>query len=156
MRPAVIGFAISALAIIVAARYLASSADTLATQMGISLGFAGMILLSAVTTLPEIVVSIAGVRNGAYDMVVGNLFGSNCFNVGILVILDMADGSGPILKTMEPTMRIAALFGILMMGQAILGILHKPQRRVWYLEPHALFLVLTYAAGMFLAYRMGH
>jgi cation:H+ antiporter len=96
---------------------------------------------------------VAGARAGAYDLVVGNLLGSNCFNMAALLILDIADGPALVLQQMEPTMQIAALFGILMMGQAILGILHKPQRRVWYLEPHAIFLLITYLAGMYFCYR---
>ena len=40
--------------------------------------------------------------------------------------------------------------------QALLGILNKSESRLWYLEPDALFLVLTYRAGLYLTYRIGH
>lgn len=150
---AIIGFTLSAVVIVLAAPYLASSAAAIADLLGITKGFAGMILLALTTSLPEIVVSIAGVRAWAYDIVVGNLLGSNAFNMAILLPLDIANGPRAVLASMEPAAQIGALFAILMMGQVVMGILHRPQRRVWYLEPHAIFLVLTYLAGMFLAYR---
>lgn len=44
----------------------------------------GTIGLALVTSLPELVVCLAAVRMGALDMAVGNLFGSNIFNVLLL------------------------------------------------------------------------
>ena len=38
------------------------------------------------TSLPELVVSFAAIRLGSYDMAVGNLFGSNIFNILILAV----------------------------------------------------------------------
>ncbi len=156
LRGAAIGFVLAALVILFAARYLASSAATIAQQLGISSGFVGMVLLAVTTSLPEVTVSIAAVRSGSYDLAVGNLLGSNCFNMAILFVLDLVDGPGPLLAHVGPGLTIGALFAILLSVQALMGVLNKSEKRIWFLEPDAVFLVLTYAAGLYLVYRVGH
>ncbi|HTE18361.1 MAG TPA: sodium:calcium antiporter, partial [Armatimonadota bacterium] len=84
MRGAILGFIASAAVILVAARFLAESSGQLAAQWGLSGGFVGMVLVAMTTSLPEVTVSIAAVRSGSYDLAVGNLLGSNCFNMAIL------------------------------------------------------------------------
>jgi cation:H+ antiporter len=155
LRQAVVGFALAALLILGAARFLASSAADLAAQLGISTGFAGLVLLAVTTSLPELVVSLASVRAGAYDLAVGNLLGSNCFNMVILVALDIADGPGSLLAQVEPGVVVGGLFAVLLMGQVLMEVLNRAERRLWYLEPNAVLLVATYALGLWLAAQAG-
>jgi len=152
---AVVGFVLAALVILAAARTLAASAADLAAQLGISSGFMGVTLLAVTTTMPELVTSGAAVRTGAYDLAVGNLLGSNCFNMAMLVALDLADGHGSLLAQVEPRLATSALIAILLMGQVLLDILHRAERRVWYLEPGPALLILTYAFGLYLTYESG-
>jgi len=155
LRQAVLGFALAAVVILVAARFLAGSAAELADQLGISTGFAGVILLAGTTSLPELVVSIASVRAGSYDLAVGNLLGSNCFNMTILLALDVADGPSSLLARAEPSVLVAAVFAMLLMAQVLMEILNRAEQRVWYLEPGALLLVATYGAGLYLSHQAG-
>jgi cation:H+ antiporter len=156
LRKAAIGFTLAALVILVAARFLAASAGELARQLGVSGGFIGMVLVALTTSLPEVTVSIAAVRAGSYDLAVGNLLGSNCFNMAIFFVLDLVDGPAPLLASAEPGLLVGGVFAILLTAQALLGILNKSERRVWYLEPDAVFLVLIYGFGLYLSYRLGH
>jgi hypothetical protein len=43
-----------------------------------------------------------------------------------------------------------------MMGQVLLEVLNRAERRVWYLEPGASLLILSYAFGMYLTSRAGN
>jgi len=156
LRTAILGFVGAAVLILIAARFLASSAATLAEQLGISGGFVGMVLVALTTSLPEATVSVAAVRSGSYDLAVGNLLGSNCFNVAILFVHDWVDGPLPLLSKVGPGLLVGALFAIILTGQAVLGIVNRSERRIWYLEPDAVFLLLTYFAGLYLAYLAGH
>lgn len=155
LRTAFIGFAVSAAVILVAARYVASSAEQIAEMLGISSGFVGMVLVALTTSLPEASVSVASVRSGSYDLAVGNLLGSNCFNAAILFVHDAIDGPLPILARVGDGLLIGALFALILSGQALLGILNRSERRVWYLEPDAVFMILTYFAGLYLAFVAG-
>jgi cation:H+ antiporter len=156
LRGALISFALSALVILVAGRFLAASAADLAVQFGISTGFMGLALLAAATSLPEITVTVVSVRAGAYELAVGNLLGSNAFNMVIFLAIDVADGPGSLLAGMPAGLLVGALFAILMMGQVLLEVLNRAERRVWYLEPGAVLLVATYALGLYFTYQVAH
>lgn len=156
LRAAILGFIGAAVVILIAARFLASSASALAEQLGVSGGFVGMVLVALTTSLPEATVSVAAVRSGSYDLAVGNLLGSNCFNTAILFVHDAVDGPLPLLSKVGPGLLVGALFAIILTGQAVLGIVNRSERRIWYLEPDAVFLLLTYVAGLYLAYQAGH
>jgi cation:H+ antiporter len=49
----------------------------------------GLILLAIVTSLPEMVVCASALKLGAIDMAVGNILGSNIFNLNILSVGDL-------------------------------------------------------------------
>jgi cation:H+ antiporter len=155
LRNAVIGFMLAAAVILFAARYLAGSTAHIAAELGLASGFAGMVLLALTTSLPEVAVTVAAVRCGSYDLAVGNLLGSNAFNMAILLVLDFVDGPQPLLTGLQPGLLLGALFSILLMGQVLLGILNRSEKRVWFLEPDALFLIATYGLGLWLVYQAG-
>jgi cation:H+ antiporter len=152
LRKPVIGFVAAAAVILIAAPFLARSAATLAEEWGIASGFFGMVFLAAATSLPEVAVVWAALKAGAYTLAVGNLFGSNCFNMVVFLVLDVVDGGGPLLATAEPGVIVGALFAIVLTGQALLDLLNRSEHRVWFVEPGPALLVLTYAAGLFLSY----
>ncbi|MGV3721012.1 MAG: sodium:calcium antiporter [Actinomycetota bacterium] len=156
LRRAYAGFALSALVILFAARYLASSAGEIALLLGLSSGLVGMVLVALTTSLPEVTVSIAAVRSGSYDLAVGNLLGSNCFNIAILFVLDFVDGPAALLGRASPSLAVGAVFAILLMSQALIGILNRSERRVGFFEPDATLLVLTYFGGLYPTYLAGH
>lgn len=77
-------FGLAALLVILAGSWLPSLADSLAQTLGQSRSFVGTVLMAVVTTLPEMAVTLAALRMGALDMAIGNLLGSNLFNVLVL------------------------------------------------------------------------
>lgn len=153
LRRAIARFVLAALVILIAAPFLARSAALVAIQLDLSTGFMGLLLVALATSLPELAVSVESIRNRAYDLTVGNLLGSNCFNMAALVVLDVADGSGSLLARSDGTVLIGAVFGILMTALALLDILNKSEKRIWVLEPGPAFMLLAYAVGLYLAYR---
>jgi cation:H+ antiporter len=52
-------------------------------------------LVGITTSLPELVTATAAVRLGAFDLAVGNLFGSNAFNMAAFFFVDLAFLAGP-------------------------------------------------------------
>lgn len=156
LRKPVIGFTVAAAVILVAAPFLASSGATLAREWGIATGFFGVVFLAAATSLPEAAVVFTAIKTGAYDLAVGNLIGSNCFNMLVLLILDVADGSGALLAGVDAGVVIGALVATVLMTQVMLDLLNRPEKRVWYLEPGPALTVATYAAGLLLTYRATH
>jgi cation:H+ antiporter len=154
LGPAVVGFGVAALMILVAARYVASSAADLAEQFQLNQGFVGMVLLAFTTSLPEVAVAFASVRAGAYNLAVGTLLGSNCFNIAAMFPLDILNGSEALLAQVDPGLIVGALVGVLMMAIAMLDILNKSERRLWVIEPGPAFILVSYLAGLYLTYRI--
>jgi hypothetical protein len=74
----------------------------------------------------------------------------------VLIVLDIVDGSGPLLAQAESGVVVGALFGMVLMGQVLLDLLNRAEHRIWYLEPGPALMVLTYVAGLFLTYRASH
>lgn len=155
LRRAVVGFVAAAIVILVAAPLLTRSTAELADQLGMSHGLAGMLFLALTTTLPEASVTVGSVRVGAYSMAVGNLFGSNCFNLATFVLLDIVHGPTALLSAIDPSMALAALFASLLMALAIVEVLNKSEARLWRVEPGPTFMLLAYLVGLLAVYAAG-
>lgn len=68
-------------------------AQDLATDLGVSERIIGLTVLAIGTSLPELFTSIIAARKGETDLAMGNLFGSNIFNIlSILGITSMVHG----------------------------------------------------------------
>src|SRR5690606_17206345 len=85
------------------------------------------------TSLPELVVSFAAAKRGALDMAIGNLFGSNLFNIGILAIDDFAYTKGPLLSSLKGDHIVTASAAIVMTAIAIIGLIYRSTgKRFWF------------------------
>ncbi|MCX2728314.1 hypothetical protein OO015_12520 [Thermomicrobium sp. 4228-Ro] len=151
--PSVARFGVATLGLVGAAWFLISSAEQLVGSLGVTKGFFGMAVLAIVTSLPEIVVSLAGIRAGSYDLVVGNLLGSNAFNMVILLVLDLADRGGPLLALAEPGVLVGNLFAIVLTGLVVLGMLTQAEPRFRFLDPGGIPVVFAYGLGLLLSFR---
>lgn len=75
-------FIIGGLALLVlGARWLVSSAVELATAWGVSEAVIGLTIVAAGTSLPEVMTSVIATIKGERDIAVGNVVGSNIFNI---------------------------------------------------------------------------
>ncbi len=144
LRHHVIRFAASAGIVLLAAPVVAVSAQGIAEETGLAQTFIGATLLAVVTSLPELVASVAAVQLGAYDLAVGNLFGSNAFNATIVVFADAAYLPGPILGAVSDAHLLTGLGALLLMAIAVAGIVHGARTRVERGEPDALLLLGSY------------
>lgn len=68
--------------------WLVDGASAIALQMGVSQSIVALTIVSAGTSFPELVTSIVAARKGDTDMAMGNVVGSNIFNV--LMILGVS------------------------------------------------------------------
>lgn len=155
LRRAVIGFAIAAGVTFVAANTLADAAADVADDLGFARSFVGATMLALTTSLPEVTVTVAGIRRGAYDLAVGNLLGSNAFNMAILLALDIVDREGSVLARVEGPVLVTALFAILLMSQTLIEVQNRQERRILLMEPDALLRIGTYTLGLVLIYQLG-
>lgn len=123
-------FTVAAALVLVAGTALPAAADALAQASGLSRSFVGTVFMALATTLPEMAVTLAALRLGALDMAIGNLLGSNLFNVLVLAVDDLAYTRGPLLADAAPTHAATAATAAVMTGLVVVGLVMRPQGRV--------------------------
>jgi cation:H+ antiporter len=153
LRRALLGFGLGALALLAAAPLLAWSAERIATDTGVSQTFIGTSLVAITTSLPELVTSVAAVRLGAFDLAVGNLFGSNAFNMAAFFFADAAYREGALLGSVSPAHALTALWSILMMNVGLMGIIYRAEKRFMLIEPDSVLMIVSYAVGLWLLFQ---
>lgn len=155
VRPAALRFGGAALVILVAAPVLARSGQHIAELTGVGETFVGAAMLALATSLPELVASLAAVRIGSYDLAVGNLFGSNSFNMLALLLVDVAYTDGPLLGVADQSQAVAGVGAILLMALALAALVHGFETRVARLEPDAVVLLLGYVGALVAVWAAG-
>jgi cation:H+ antiporter len=144
---AAISFAVASAVILVAAPAFARAAEEVAVVTGVGDTVVGTWLVGFATSLPELVTSLAAVRLGAFDLAVGNLFGSNAFNMMIIPLLDFAQG-GPFLGVISPVHAISAISAIALMAVAIAALVYRAASRFHLLEPSSAIIIAGYVLGL--------
>lgn len=104
--------------LVVGASVLVEGAVNIATTLGVSSLVVGLTVVAAGTSLPELATSIIAVRRGERDLAVGNVVGSNIFNIGVVLGL-------PALISLEgiPVASAAVAFDIPVMLAAAVALL---------------------------------
>ncbi len=153
LRHAFFRFGAAALALLVSAPFLAGSARAISEQSGVSTTFVGTALLGITTSLPELVTAIAAVRLGAFDLAVGNLFGSNAFNMAAFFFVDVAFSGGPLFNVLSDASAMTALWSILLMSTGLMGIIYRVEQRYLLIEPDSLAIILGYCLGLWLLFQ---
>lgn len=87
--------------------FVVDGASTIAAGFGLSQTLIGLTIVALGTSLPELVTSIVAARKDEVDMALGNVIGSNIFN--ILLILGVAAVISPITFLMENIIDIVIL-----------------------------------------------
>ena len=71
-----------------------NSASTIATTIGISERIISLTIIALGTSLPELVTTITAAKKGESDLLVGNIVGSNIFNICIVLALPVVFTGG--------------------------------------------------------------
>ena len=113
-------------ALVVGAKLLVSGGVSVARIIGISEWFIGITFVAIGTSLPEIVSSIMAAKRGHSEMAIGNIFGSNIFNIlmvlGITSVIHPLNIQEPIHPDLIITTGITGLLlALILIGQYLLG-----------------------------------
>ena len=154
LKQVVLRYAFFALIIIVTALALPYFAEHIAEQTGLGKSFVGSFFLAASTSLPEVAVSLAAVRMGSMDMAVGNLLGSNIFNIFILFLDDIFYTQGHLLKDASEANLVSVFFVVLMTATAIIGFIFPSKEKKIVMSWDTLIIFLLYVVNMVLLYHL--
>lgn len=80
--------------IVIGGQIVVDSATSIATSLGMSEKLVGLTIVAIGTSLPELVTSVVAAIKGEEDIALGNILGSNIFN--ILLIIGLSSAISPI------------------------------------------------------------
>jgi cation:H+ antiporter len=155
-RRTVLAFVGAALVVVAAGVWLGTIADRIAEQTGLGRSFVGALLLGVSTSLPEIAASLSAVRLGAIDLAIGNVLGSNLFNMALLAVYDVFDGGANLWVVMSDANALGLVIAMMMTGVVIISLIYRaspktPFRINW----DGAALVLMYLGALAALYTLG-
>ena len=147
LRQVVLRYVGWAAIVVLAALLLPPTAHRIAQMTGLQDSFVGTVFVALSTSLPELAVSIAAIRMSAIDLAVGNILGSNLFNVLILALDDIAYTRGPLLASAAPSHVFTVLATIAMSAIVVIGLTFQQQTKRYILAWDALLILLVYVGN---------
>ena len=136
--------AIGLVAIILGSNFSVDAASNIARILGLSERFIGLTIVALGTSLPELVTSVMAARKGNADIAIGNIVGSNIFNILFVVGLSSVIISVPFASAFIVDMIVAIGAGVLLW----IFSLHKKKL----IPIHGVVFLLAYAG--YFAYLM--
>jgi cation:H+ antiporter len=155
LNKALLGFAACAVVIVLSGYRLTLTADQISAVTGIDQSFIGSILVAAATSLPELVATISAIRIGAYNMAVGNVFGSNIFNMTVIFFADVFYRQGVLLQDVRIVHILTATVGIVMATIILIGLFYRSRRSFMWMGWDAIAAAVVYFLGVYLLFQLG-
>lgn len=111
--------------LIVSSRMLVWGAVTIAQALGVSDLIIGLTIVALGTSLPELAASVIAARKGEHDIAIGNVVGSNMFNllavVGIAGVIAPMPHIVPEVMTRDWPVMMAMIAGLFVMAYGFRG-----------------------------------
>lgn len=90
MKKSIVYTIIGIIAIVIGSNFVVEHASNIAGYLGVSERLISLTIVALGTSLPELVTSVMATKKGEYDIAIGNVVGSNIFNIGIVLGLPIA------------------------------------------------------------------
>lgn len=154
--------AMAGLVVILSGSKLTRMADYFADRRNLSSGWVGLLLLASVTSLPELVSGGTATVIGNVDLALGGIFGSCCFNITLIVLLNALLGDGSVLRGVGALHSLTSSLGIVLIAEGLFGIVLLGNSEssggfLWAYElVWAAMIAITYLGGMHLVYKFEH
>lgn len=147
LRQGLKGFGAAAVGLLITAPLLVISAEAIAIEGHLTTTFVGTLLVGFTTSFPEVAATFAAIRLGAFDLAVGNIFGSSAFNLCVLLAMDIAYRKGPLLAQVSRDHALTAFFAVLAVAIGMLALLARRGQRLGVVRIESLLIIATYASA---------
>ncbi|MFP3860775.1 MAG: sodium:calcium antiporter [Bacteroidales bacterium] len=143
----IIKFIFFALIVSAAGFFVAKTGMTIADKTGLSEGFVGLLFTGVATSLPELIVSLAAVRQNALTLSIGNIIGGNSFDMLFVAFADIAYNQGSILHAITNSQVFIIALTMLMSCTLLLGLLHREKKGLGNIGWESVLIIIFYFAG---------
>jgi cation:H+ antiporter len=154
LKTALLKYGLNAAAVVAAALFLPAIGAGIAERSGLGQSFVGSMLIAVTTSLPEVVVSVSAVRIDAVDLAIGNLLGSNVFNLFILALDDLLFVRGSLLAQVSDVHVVPATTAVAMTAVAVIGLTYRAEKKPLFLAWDSIGIVLLYVASAMVQYAL--
>lgn len=141
-------FILAAALTVFASIKLSQYADVISSKTAMGGMMVGTLLLAGATSLPEVSTSFSAAAIGNADIAVGNMIGSNLFNLFILAGFDFLLRKRRILDRASRNNIYTALLGILLTVLVIMALWLRLDVQILGVGLDALIIAITYIVGM--------
>jgi len=131
------------------------SAKSITDQTALSEGVAGGLLTALSTSAPELVTTIAAIRQGALTLAVSSVIGSNCFNTLVIAAADLGYRGGSIYQDISPLQIVWGLVAILMTAVLLLGLVRRETHGIGNIGFESVLMLSAYALTVLLVVTAG-
>ncbi|MXZ90709.1 MAG: sodium:calcium antiporter [Chloroflexi bacterium] len=149
---AIVVFLASAVAVVFLGTYLARYGDALASLTGLGRLFVGSILVALATSLPEVSNNITAVRIDNPQLALGDVLGSNMFNILILAVVALIFGGKRFIQRVAPEQGYLIVLAAALTGLAVIFSLFKSGVTVWQVGLSSIIVLVVYLVGMWIVY----
>jgi cation:H+ antiporter len=122
-------------------------AESATATFGLEESVAGAFLAAIVTSLPELVTTVAAVRRGALTLAVGGIIGGNAFDVLFVSAADFAYLDGPIYTAIDQDQLFQTGLALAMTAVLLMGLLRREKHGPARLGFETLLIGFLYLAG---------
>lgn len=127
---------------------LANTGEIIVRETGLAAGVIGFLVIAVATSLPEASAIAGAMRHRRYELAVGEIFGSNMFNLAIILVIDAAATGPPVLSLAGDFEIAAAMLALVLTGIFVLGLIERRDRTVLRMGEDSIAAILVYAAGV--------
>lgn len=146
-------FVLLACVVAVAGYMVAEMGIAISQRIGLSQTLVGGLMTAVVTSLPELVTSIASVRQGALTLAVGGIIGGNCFDVLFVAFSDIAYRKGSIYQVLTEHQTFMIALTALLTGVLLLGLIRREKHGIVNIGFESFLIILLYIS-MFIFFKM--
>ncbi|KAA9009265.1 sodium:calcium antiporter [Histidinibacterium aquaticum] len=141
-------FLVLALILGVAGWVVARTAVEIVTRLGLSETIVGALMTAVVTSLPELVTTLAAVRRGAMQLAMGGIIGGNTFDTLFLSVSDVAYRDGSIFHAIGKPDFLWLTVGMLMTGVLLMGLILRERQGPFRIGTESLLILLIYGGAI--------
>jgi len=127
----------------------------LTDRLGLSASLVGALMTAVVTSLPELVTTLAAVRRGALQLAVGGIIGGNTFDTLFLTISDIGYREGSLYHAIERSDLFWLAVAMIMTGVLMLGLLFREKQGPAGIGRESVLLLSIYFAAIAIQAMLG-
>ncbi|MCP5514752.1 MAG: hypothetical protein H7A26_04755 [Spirochaetales bacterium] len=137
------------LAVLVASSYyLSVVVDKISRVTSFGATASGALFLAWSTSLPELAVTVSSIIIGSSEMGIGNILGSNIFNMFVLAVAEISSRSSISVFSNDSSLVVFSLMQLILLSLLLLSLSQNRLAKVWKISVLPLFSIVFYLGGM--------